>query len=186
MDQIIHLHRVFKRKLLRDIVGEAADDQGSRVLLGDTAGHQIEDGVIADTADLCLVSDIGVLRADIHRRDGVGTGDIVEHQGLAGDSGFAALCLRGYDNGAPEGADSAVLGDRSRIYIGRSFRSVVNDLTPGIEVLSLTGECDSGELGSCALAVQHAHRVEVRNMGTEGTGYPLDDSAFLDLRPFCV
>ena len=48
MDQIIHLHRVFKRKLLRDIVGEAADDQGSRVLLGDSAGHQIENGVITD------------------------------------------------------------------------------------------------------------------------------------------
>ena len=153
MDQIVHLHRVFKRKLFRDIVCEATDDQGSRVLLGDSAGHQIENGVITDAADLCLVSDVGVLCADIHRRDRVGTGDIVEHQGLAGDSGFAALCLRGYDNGAPEGADSAVLGDRSRIYIGRSFRSVVDDLTPGIEVLSLTGECDPGELGSCALTV---------------------------------
>ena len=138
MDQIVHLHRVFKRKLLRDIVGEAADDQGSRVLLGDTAGHQIEDGVITDAADLCLMSDIGVLCADIHRRDRVGTGDIVEHQGLAGDSGFAALCLCGYDNGASEGADPAVLGDRSRIYIGRSLRSVVDHLTSGIKVLSLT------------------------------------------------
>ena len=132
------------------------------------------------------MSDIGVLCADIHRRDRVGTGDIVEHQGLAGDSRFAALCLRGYDNGAPEGADPAVLGDRSRIYIGRSLRSVVDHLTSGIKVLSLTGECDPGEFGSCALTVQHAHRVEVRNMGTEGTGYPLDDSAFLDLRTLCV
>ena len=132
------------------------------------------------------MSDVGILCADIHRRDRVGAGDIIKHQGLAGDCGFASLCLCGYDNRASEGTDSAVLGDRSRIYIGRSLRSVVNDLTPGIEVLSLTGECDSGELGSCALAVQHAHRVEVRNMGTEGTGYPLDDSAFLDLRPLCV
>ena len=98
----------------------------ARVLLGDSAGHQIEDGVITDAADLCPRCPTSAsFCADIHRRDGVGTGDIVEHQGLAGDSGFAALAFAGYDNGAPEGADPAVPGDRSCIYIGRSLRCVM-------------------------------------------------------------
>ena len=132
------------------------------------------------------MSDVGILCADIHRRDRVGAGDIVEHQGLAGDCGFASLCLCGYDNGAPEGTDSAVLGDRSRVDVGRGLRSVVDDFASGIEVLALSGEGDSGELGSCAFPAQYAHWIQVGDMGTEGTGYPIDDSAFLKLCALCV
>ena len=38
-DQIVHFHRIFHRKLLRNIVGKAADNQSSGIFFAHTSGH---------------------------------------------------------------------------------------------------------------------------------------------------
>ena len=58
MNQVVHLHRIFQRQLLGDGLGKAADDQGTGVLLGHAAAHQVEDGLLADAPDLGLVADV--------------------------------------------------------------------------------------------------------------------------------
>ena len=58
----------------------AADDQRAGVLLAHAAAHEIKHRLVADAADLGLMADSGVLRADVHGRDGIGAGLGVKHQ----------------------------------------------------------------------------------------------------------
>ena len=79
-NEIVHFHRVLQRQLLGDVVRKAADDQRAGVLLAHAAAHEIKHRLVADAADLGLMADSGVLRADVHGRDGIGAGLGVKHQ----------------------------------------------------------------------------------------------------------
>ena len=127
-----------------------------------------------------LVSDVGVLGADIHRRDGVGAGDVVEHQGLAGNRCLRVLRRVVDDDGGTIGADTAILTDGTGVDVGAGILSSMDDLRTGIEVLALAGEGNAGELHAGVVALQDGHRVEVGNMGAEGSGYPLHRAALFD------
>ena len=62
---------------------------------------------------------------------------------------FAASFV--HDHRAAEGADAAVLGDGARVHIGGGLRGAVDHLRAGVQILSLAGEGDAGELHPCAL-----------------------------------
>ena len=94
-------------QLLGDVVRKAADDQRAGVLLAHAAAHQVKDRLVADAADLGLVADVGVARADVHGGDRIGAGLGVEHQRLAGHGGLRAARALLDDNAAAEGADAA-------------------------------------------------------------------------------
>ena len=126
------------------------------------------------------MSDVGILGADIHRRDGVGAGDVVEHQGLAGNRRLRVLRRVVDDDGGTVGADTAILTDGTGVDVGAGILSSMDDLRTGIEVLALAGEGNAGELHMGVVALQDGHRIEVGNMGAEGSGYPLHRAALFD------
>ena len=80
MNQVVHLDGVFQRQLLGDRLGKAAHDQRAGVLLRDAAAHQIQDGILADAPDFCLMPDIDLVAADVHLGDGVGARAVIQHQ----------------------------------------------------------------------------------------------------------
>src|SRR5215217_8402567 len=85
LDQAVHLDRVLHRQLLDDRLDEAVDDQLRRLLLGDTAAHQVEELLLADLGDGGLVADVDVVLADADRRVGIGARRLVEQQRVADD-----------------------------------------------------------------------------------------------------
>src|SRR4051812_5292582 len=78
LDEAVHLDRVLHRKLLDDRLDEAVDDQLARLVLRDTAGHQVEELLLADLRARRLVSDVHVVLADADRGVRVAAGVLVE------------------------------------------------------------------------------------------------------------
>ena len=96
------------------------------------------------------------------------------------------LCLLCNYNAATERAHAAVLGNRSRIHIGRSVRSAVYDLRAGVQVLTFARKGNAGKFTSRAFASQQARRLQIGNMGTKGTGYPFNRAALFYLCPLGI
>ena len=132
------------------------------------------------------MSDIGILSTDIHGRNGVGTGLVIQHQRLTGYGGFALRRTVLHDHGASEGTDTAILGNGLGINIGSGLRCIVDHLGTGIQILSGTRKGDTGEFRSGSLTVQHTHGIQVGYMGSEGTGYPFDGTALFHQRPLGI
>ena len=130
--------------------------------------------------------DIGILGTDIHRRDGIGTGLVIQHQGLTGYGGFTLCRTVLHYHGASERTDPAILGDRLRVDIRSGLRRIVNHFRTGIQILSGSGESNTGKFRSRSLTVQHAHWIEIGYVGSEGTGYPFYGTAFFHQRPLGV
>ena len=99
------------------------------------------------------MTDIGIRRAYINRRNGIRAGNIIQHQALAGNRGFGLLSLIRHHNAAAEGADAAALGNRARIDNARGFRSIMHNLAACVKVLAVTGEGYACKLAACALTV---------------------------------
>src|SRR3954447_9892531 len=91
LDEAVHLDRVLHRKLLRDRLDEAVDDQLRRLLLGDAVGLEVEDLLLADLRDGRLVADVDVVLADADRRVRVRARGLVEQQRVADDLRLGAV-----------------------------------------------------------------------------------------------
>src|SRR5438132_178155 len=72
LDQPVHLDGVFERQLLRDRLDEAADDQRTRLRLGETPRHEVEELLLADLRDRRLVTEVDVVLVDADVRVRVG------------------------------------------------------------------------------------------------------------------
>ena len=124
------------------------------------------------------MSHIGVAGPHIHGRDRIGAGDLVQHQGLTGNRRLAVLRILTDHHAAAKGADTAVFGNGLGINIRRRIRCAVNHLGSCIQVLALSCERDTCEFHAVTFSLQDTHRVQIGNMRTEGTGHPLDGTAF--------
>jgi len=56
----------------------------------------------------------------------------------------------------------------------------MNDLGTGIQILSLSGKSNAGELHFCPLALEDTHGVQIGHMRTERTGNPFHLAALFD------
>src|SRR5438093_875632 len=68
LDEPVHLDGVFHRELLRDRLDEAVHDHRGRLRFGNPAAHEIEDLLVTDLRDGCLVSDRDLILLDFHVR----------------------------------------------------------------------------------------------------------------------
>src|SRR5947208_13855283 len=68
LDQPVHLDGVLERQLLRDRLYEAGNDQRRCLTLGEPARHQVEELFLSDLGDGRLVTDVDVVRVDLHVR----------------------------------------------------------------------------------------------------------------------
>ena len=62
----------------------------------------------------------------------------------------------------------------------------MNHFRTGIQILTGSGESNTGKFRSRSLTVQHAHGVQVGHVGSEGTGYPFNGTALFHQSPFGV
>ena len=111
--------------------------------------------------------------AHVHRRDGVGAADVVEHERLAAHGAARAVGVAPHDHGRAERVDAAVLGDGLGVDRGGGVRAVQDDLAAGVEVLRGAREGDAGELAAAAVAREDGGGVEVAHVAAEGARDPL-------------
>ncbi len=114
LDEPVQLERVLHRKLTRDRLDEAANDRGHRLVLGHAAAHQVEQLVVGDLRDRCLVAHLDVVLADVDVGIGVGPADGVDQQRVALDRGLGVLGALGDLDQATVGGAAAGPGDRLR------------------------------------------------------------------------
>ena len=177
MDQIVHLHGVFHGQFLGNGLGKAAHDQGTGILFRKATAHQVEHGLLADAPDLCLVAHIHSVTADVHLRDGVRAGTVIQHQALAGDGRFGILRVGQDRDGAAEVGDTAIPGNGLGGDVGTGVGGSVHHLGTGVQILTGTCKGDAGEFHPGTLARQDAHGIQAGGVGTKGTGHPFDGAA---------
>src|SRR4051794_21322314 len=94
LDEPVELQRVLHRQLAGDRLDEPAHDHRHRLVLGQTAAHQVEELVLADLADRRLVSHLHVVLADVDVGIGVGAADRVDEQRVALHRALAVVAAR--------------------------------------------------------------------------------------------
>ena len=110
------------------------------------------------------MSDICVSSTHINSRNGIRTGNIIQHQALTGNRRFGLLSLIGNNYTAAEGADTTALGNRARVNNTGSFRCIVHNLAACIQILAVTGKGYAGKFAMRAGAVQNTHRIKIGNV----------------------
>src|SRR6185437_2382587 len=140
LDQPVELERVLHGELAGDRLDEAADDHRHGLVLGEAAGHEVEELVLGDLRDRGLVAHLNVVLADVVVRVGVRPADGVDEQRVALDRGLA---VRGaflhVDQAAVAGA-AAGPRDRLRHDRGAGVRRAVHHLRARVLVLARAGE----------------------------------------------
>src|SRR5437764_849190 len=114
LDQAVELDGVLHRKLLGDRLDEAVDDHLGGLLLIETMRLEVEDLLVADLGDGCLMADVDVVLADPDRRIGVGARVLVEQQRVADHLRLRLDGALGNLEEAAVAGPARVLGDRLR------------------------------------------------------------------------
>ena len=126
------------------------------------------------------MSDICVSSTHINSRNGIRTGNIIQHQALTGNRRFGLLSLICNNYTAAEGTDTAALGNRTGIDNAGGFRCIMHNLAACIKILAVTGKGYAGKFAMRAGAVQNTHRIEIGNVRTEGAGNPFNSTALFN------
>src|SRR5690606_28617803 len=146
LDETVHLDRVFHRELLDDGLDEPRHHHRRRLVLGEAAGHQIEELVLAHLRHGRLMTHLGVVLLHLHVRVGVGAAVLVEDQGVAAHHAPGVLGA-GLDPDQTAVAGAATtLGDRLGDDRRGGVRGDVDHLGPGVLVLALAREGDGEDL----------------------------------------
>src|SRR5215218_5886868 len=159
LDQAVQLDGVLHRKLLGDRLDETVDDHLGGLLLVQPAGLEVEDLLLADLRDGCLVTDVDVVLADPDRRVGVGAGFLVEQEGVADHLRLRLGCALGDLEKPAVAGPALVLGDRLGEDRRRRLRGGVDDLAAGVLMLAGACERDREDLAVGPLAEQVDRRV---------------------------
>src|SRR5919112_6857154 len=85
LDQAVQLDGVLQRELLGYRLDKAVDDHRDGLLLGEPAAHKVEELVLADLGDGCLVLGVDLFLLDLDVRIGVCPRVLVEEQRVALD-----------------------------------------------------------------------------------------------------
>src|SRR5215210_6330401 len=85
LDQAVEFDGVLERELLGYWLDEAVDDHRHGLLLGEPAAHEVEELVLADLRDGCLVLGVDLLLLDLDVRISVRPRVLVEKQRVALD-----------------------------------------------------------------------------------------------------
>src|SRR5215212_3750730 len=111
LDQAVQLDGVLQRKLLRNGLDEAVDDHGDGLLLGEPAAHEVEELVLPDFGDGCLVLGVDLLLLDLDVWIRVRPRVLVEQQGVALDPALGVVATLVNLQEPAVGAPSRPLGD---------------------------------------------------------------------------
>ena len=121
------------------------------------------------------------IAANVHFRNGIGAGAVIQHQALAGDSRLGARGIGQHGDRAAEVGDAAVPRNGFGGDVGAGVGSSMNHFCTGVQILSGTRKSDAGKLHPGTLARQNAHGVEAGGVRAERAGHPLDGAALFHL-----
>src|SRR5215211_7252044 len=85
LDQAVQLDGVLQRKLLGYRLDKAVDDHRDGLFLGEPAAHEVEELVLTDLRDCCLVLGVDLLLLDLDVGISIRPGFLVEEQRVALD-----------------------------------------------------------------------------------------------------
>src|SRR5260370_22412931 len=140
LDQAVQLNRVLHREFLGDRLNEAVDDQRVGLRLIETTAHQVEELVVTDLGDGCLVADLGLVLFDANGWIGIGASMFIEQERVTADMGLGVMRTPVDADQATIRGSTSSLGDRLREDLGRGVRSKVRDLGSSIQLHPIAGE----------------------------------------------
>ena len=91
LDQAIELNRVFHGEFPGDGLNEAVDDQRVGLGLIKSAAHQVEELVVTDLRDGCLVADLGLVLLNPNGWVGIGASIFVEQERVTTHMGLGVV-----------------------------------------------------------------------------------------------
>src|SRR5215210_3087270 len=183
LDQSVQLDRVLERQFLGDGLDEAVDDHGHGLLFGEPATHEVEELVLADLRDGCLVLRVDLLLLDLDVRISVRPRVLVEKQRVALDPALGVDSALVYLEEPAVRAPARPPGDGLGGDEARSIRRGVDDLAAGVLVLAVAGVGDGEDLTPGALAEQVDSGVLHRELRAQVAVDPLDGRVLVGRAP---
>src|SRR5918994_6713650 len=154
LDQAVQLDGVLQRKLLGYWLDEAVDDHRNGLLLGEPAALEVEELVLPDLRDRCLVLGVDLLLLDLDVRIRVRSRVLVQQERVALDPALGVVAALMNLQEPAVRAPASPLGDRLGGDEARGVRRGVDDLAPRILVLPVARVGYGEDLTARALADQ--------------------------------
>src|SRR5215207_795651 len=183
LDQAVQLDGVLQGKLLGYRLDEAVDHHRHRLLLGEPAAREIEELVLADLRDACLVLGRDLLLLDLDVRVSIRPRLLVEQKRVALDPALGALgslvhLQKTAIRRAPGTLGNGLGGDERG-----GVRRRMNDLATCVLVLPVAGVGDREDLAASTLAREVDRRVFHGELASEVSVHPLNGRVLLGYGP---
>src|ERR671920_1009462 len=154
LDQAVQLDCVLQRKLLGNWLDEAVDDHRDGLLLGEPAAHEVEELVLPDLRDRCLVLGVDLLLLDLDVRICVRPRVLVQQERVALDPALGVVATFVHFQEPAIRASARPLGDGLGGDQARGVRSGVDDLAARVLMLPVAGVGDGEDLTPRAFAYE--------------------------------
>src|ERR671912_2634690 len=142
LDQAVKFDGVLQRKLLGYRLDKAVDHHRDGLLLRESAALQVEELVLPDLGDGCLVLGVDLLLLDLDVRIRVRPRVLIQEQSVALDPALGVVAALVNLQESAVHAPATTLGDGLGGDQARGVRRGVDDLAARVLVLSVTGVGD--------------------------------------------
>src|SRR6266566_4972695 len=88
LDQAVQLHRVLHGEFLGNRLNEAVHDQRISFGLIQSTAHQVEELILTDLRDGCLVTDFGLVLFDADGWIGISASILIQQEGVTAHTGL--------------------------------------------------------------------------------------------------
>src|SRR5215203_6053469 len=183
LDQAVQLDGVLQRKLLGYRLDKAVDDHRDGLFLGEPAAREVEELVLPDLGDRCLVLGVDLLLLDLDVRIRVRPRVLIQQERVALDTALGVVAALVHLQKPAVRAPARPLGDGLGGDQARSVRRGVYDLAARVLVLPIAGVGDGEDLSARALADQVHRRVLHGQLGAQVAVHPLDSGVLVGHAP---
>src|SRR5215208_8527853 len=159
LDQAVQLDSVLKRKLLGYRLDEAVDHHSDGLFLGEPAAHEVEELVLPDLGDGCLVLGVDLLLLYLDVRIRIRPRVLIQQERVALDPALGVVAALVNLQEPAVRAPARPLGDGLGGDEARSVRRGVDDLAARVLMLPVAGVGDGEYLTPRALAYEVYRRV---------------------------
>src|SRR5215207_2827030 len=183
LDQAVQLDGVLQRKLLRNGLDKTVDDHSDGLLLGEPAAHEVEELVLPDLGDGCLVLGVDLLLLDLDVRIRIRPRVLIQQERVALDPALGVVAALVNLQEPAVRAPARPLGDGLGGDEARSVRRGVDDLAARVLMLPVAGVGHGEDLAPRALADQVHRRVLHSQLGAQIAVHPLDGRVLVGHAP---
>src|SRR5712692_1457543 len=140
LDQAVQLNRVLHRQLLRDWLDETVHDQRIGLGLVQATAHQVEELILTNLRNGCLVADLRLVLLHTDRRIRIGAGVLVQQQRVTAHAGLGVVRTWVHAHQPAIRSPTGSLGDRLRQNLRGRVRCKMSHLRARVLVHTIAGK----------------------------------------------